>query len=105
MEKAHIEQIRKKLEHSKWIIQEIYSELDTMPYWKICRPNGDHPLILEFMLSGNGKYGALRGDESFYNAIACHIKEYPEIDLYFGKYSGQFQKDLAAFITTLNHYF
>jgi hypothetical protein len=44
---AHINQLKKALSYSHWIINEMIEEEDL---WKISRPNGDTPLTLDFWI-------------------------------------------------------
>ena len=102
MSKAHLEKLKSELIKSKWIIRTEISNNDFLDKWEISRPNGDYLLKMEFTIFGNGKYGDCIGNETMDNASGCSIDGYPELDIYFGKYSGQFQKDLSEFIFQLN---
>lgn len=102
MSKSHINKLVLELEKSKWVIHTDLSRNKFLNIWEISRPNGDCPLKLDFSIFGNGNYGSVVGDETMDNAIGCSIIGYPKIDIYFGKYSGQFQKDLTKFILELN---
>ncbi|MVO07542.1 hypothetical protein GOQ30_00020 [Flavobacterium sp. TP390] len=104
MSKLHIEKIKSELENSKWIIRTDLSTNEFLNIWEISRPNGDGDCLLKinFSIFGNGKYGDLIGNETMDNANGCSIIGHSEIDIYFGKYSGQFQKDLFDFISKLN---
>lgn len=102
MSKSHIDKLKSELEKSKWIIHTDISTNEFLDTWEISKPNGDFPLKINFFIGGNGKFGACIGDESMNNAIGCNIEEHSEIDIYFGKYLGQFQKDIIQFISKLN---
>lgn len=102
MSKSHINKLLEELEKSKWLIHTDLSTNKFLNTWEISRPNGDCPLKLDFSIFGNGNYGSVIGNETMDNAIGCSIIEHPEVDIYFGKYSGQFQKDLTKFISELN---
>lgn len=102
MSKAHLELLKSQLEASKWEIVSEYN-LDVLTdYWVIQRPNGNNELRIKFTIGGNGKFGALLGKETICNALGCSIENHPDIDIYFGKYSKQYQVDLAKFIEQLN---
>lgn len=102
MGKAHLELLKTQLEASKWKILPGY-DLDLLTdHWLICRPNGDSQLKINFIIGGNGKYGALSGNETMYDALSCSVENHPHIDIYFGKYSKQFQIDIIEFINRLN---
>ena len=102
MSKAHIEKLKKTLEFAKWTVISDYNENEYADFWMISRPNGDIPLKLKFMIMGNGDFGAHTGNETICNAINCQVDNYPDISLYFGKYSRKFQEDLIYFINQLN---
>jgi hypothetical protein len=100
MSKSHIEKLEKELRLSKWVI--VLEDNTENFIWKISRPNGDSLMTIDFSVYGNNFFGELEGNETLHNAIGCHIKNHPEINLYFGKYSGQFQKDVVEFVNQLN---
>ncbi|WP_338792575.1 hypothetical protein [Bernardetia sp. MNP-M8] len=102
MGKAHLELLKSKLETSKWIVLSEYNLDVYSDYWTICRPNGDFQLKLNFTIGGNGKFGDQIGNETLCNALGCSIENYPHIDIYFGKYTKQFQVDITEFIRQLN---
>lgn len=102
MAKSHIEKLKLELEKSKWIIRSEIVANDFLKVWEISRPNGDCLLKIDFSIFGNGKHGDCIGNETMDNAIGCSIIGHSEIDIYFGKYSEQFQKDLIKFIFQLN---
>ena len=102
MSKSHIDKLRLELAKSKWVIHTDLSTNEFLKTWDISRPNGDCSLKLSFSVFGNTNHGDLLGNETMDNAIGCTIIGYPEIDLYFGKYTGQFQKDLILFISQIN---
>ena len=104
MSRSHLVELRTQLERRHW---KVLTENQTLTHnsplsWTIARPNGDTPLTLEFH---PGSYGA-HGDwqhESIDESIACQVVEYPEIShLYFGKFRGQFQKDVVAFADAID---
>lgn len=101
MSKSHIKQLKIALENSKWVIHTDVSTNEFLNNWEISRPNGDCLLTINFTIFGNGNHGAYIGTETMDNANGCSIVEYPNIDIYFGKYTGQFQKDLIQFIAQL----
>ena len=102
MSKAHLDQLKSELKKSKWVIRTYESAYEFIENWEITKPNGDCPLNLIFTMYGNGKYGDCIGNETMENANGCSVESHPEIDIYFGKFSGQFQKDLAEFIAGIN---
>jgi hypothetical protein len=102
MSKSHIEKLKLELNKSKWTIQTDLSTNEFLNIWEITRPNGSSLKKLEFSIFGNGKYGDCIGNESMDNANGCSIIGNSEINIYFGKYSGQFQKDLNKFVVELN---
>ncbi len=102
MSKAHLELLKSKLEASKWKILSDFNLDILTDHWVICRPNGDNQLRINFTIGGNGNFGAHIGNETICNALGCSIENYPDIDIYFGKYSKQFQKDIVEFIKHLN---
>ena len=102
MSKAHIDQLEKELTRTKWVIHTDISTFEYLEEWEISRPNGDSRHILKFGLFGNGYWGDTNGTEDMGNACGCHIECQPKIDLYFGKYTGKFQKDIKEFIQDLN---
>ena len=102
MSKAHIEKLKSELELAKWILISDYDENEFTDFWMIARPNGDTLLKLNFIIWGNGNFGAHIGNETICNAINCSVDNYPNIDLYFGKYSKKFQIDIVTFIDQLN---
>lgn len=102
MSKAHLELLKTKLETSKWKILSEYNLDVYSDHWIICRPNGDCQLKLNFTIYGNGRFGDQIGDETVSNASGCAIENYPHIDIYFGKFTGQFQLDIDEFIRKLN---
>lgn len=101
MSKSHIDQLKKELTRAKWVIRTNISTFEFMDEWEISRPNGDTPLTITFTLGGNGAWGETIGNEDMGNAIGCHLRGYDGIGLYFGKYTGQFQKDIKTFIDAL----
>lgn len=102
MAKSHIEKLKLELEKSKWIIRSEIVANDFLKVWEISRPNGDCLLKIDFSIFGNGKHGDCIGNETMDNTIGCSIIGHSEIDIYFGKYSEQFRKDLIKFIFQLN---
>ena len=102
MSKAHIEKLKKELERAKWIVISDYEETEFVDFWMIERPNGDTLLKLNFIIMGTGNFGAHMGNETICDAINCSVENYPNIDLYFGKYSKKFQNDIVFFINQLN---
>ncbi len=102
MIKSHIEKLKSELAKSKWIIHTDTSTNELVDNWKISKPNEDCLLTIRFTIFGNGTYDNWIGNETMDNACACSVLEHPEIDLYFGKHSGKFQKDLPVFISQLN---
>lgn len=103
MSRAHLEKLKLELGKSKWILRTDVSTNEFLSTWEISRPNNDCLLEIEFGISGNGEYGACIGNETMDNAIGCSVSN-SEISIYFGKYSGQFQKDIAAFISQINQW-
>ena len=97
---AHLEKLRKELEGNHWIIEKEESN-SHLYYWKISRPNGDMPLTIEFSIGGRGLYGAIDDSETIEDAIACNIETHEEIEVYFGKFSGGFQKDIKNFVSQI----
>ncbi|MFA9213240.1 MAG: hypothetical protein ACEQSR_05265 [Candidatus Methylacidiphilales bacterium] len=102
MSKAHLELLKLKLEASKWIILSEYNLDVYSDYWTICKPNRNYQINLNFIIGGNGEFGAHLGNETLTNALGCSIENYPQIEIYFGKYSKQFQLDIIEFIRQLN---
>ena len=98
MSKAHIEKLRNELENTEW---HIISD-ENIDYWLFARPNKEITYKLNFTIWGNGNFGAKTGNETIENAISCHVDSKPDLDLYFGKFSKKFQKDVALFVSTLN---
>lgn len=99
---SHIQDLKKKLEQAHWVIKSGYTPDEYSDRWEIERPNGDTPLVLDFQIGGKGNYGALNGSETLSNAIGCTVLKHPEINIYFGKFTGKFQKDSNEFITQIN---
>ncbi len=102
MSKAHVELLKLKLENSKWRILSDYNLDVYSDHWIICRPNGDHQLVIKFAIWGNGRFGDHIGNETLSNAIGCTIENHPQIDIYFRKYTKRFQEDIDEFIRQLN---
>lgn len=102
MSQSHLELLKLKLEASKWKLLTEYNLQTPTDYWFIARPNGDCITKLTFTIGGNGTFGAILGNETICNAIACTIEEHPSISIYFGKYNKQFQLDINQFIKQLN---
>ena len=102
MSKSHIEKLIHELECAKWKIITDYNKKENKDFWMISRPNGDSLTKLNFMIGGNGKYGDHIGNEIIFDAINCSVANQPHINLYFGKFSKKFKKDLMIFIELLN---
>lgn len=102
MGRAHIELLKTKLETSKWKILSEYNLDVYSDHWTICRPNGDCIQKLNFTIWGNGSFGDHIGNETLSNAKGCFVENYPHIDIYFGKFTAQFQEDLDEFIRKIN---
>ena len=102
MSKSHIDQLEKLLTRSKWVIHTDISTFEYVEAWEISRPNGDFKHSLKFTQGGNGLYGAAIGNEDMGDVLGCHIHCQPQIDMYFGKFSGKFQRDIKEFMAALN---
>ena len=92
---SHLNKIRDLLNENHWIIvtEEDFS-------WNIARPNGDTPLQLSFP-AWYGAMGEYR-ETSIEKSINCEVVNYPDLDVYFGKYSRTFQKEVQEFVAQIN---
>src|SRR5262245_61783696 len=99
MSVSHLSELRRQLERRHWRILAENNTLsrDADLHWAIARPDGSSPLTLRFLPGFYGKYGDIQ-HESIDESIACEVVGHSELpDLYFGKFHGQYQKDVAAF--------
>ena len=104
MSLSHLTELRTQLERRHWkiIAETRISTTESSLSWTIARPNGDSPTTLEFTNGFYGAYGDFR-HETIDDSIACNVVGHPEIPhLYFGKFQGQFQKDVVAFADAIN---
>ena len=104
MSRAHLEELRKQLDRKHWRIVSETKNLadDSTLNWTIARPNGDSSLVLKFTPGFYGAYGDFRHN-SIDESIACEVVGHSEIPhLYFGKFYGQYQKDLLLFLDAIN---
>lgn len=104
MSAAHLAELRSHLERRHWVIcgENCLLTSDESLYWKICRPNGDHPLTLEFTAGHAGLHGHIKC-ESIDESIACDVVGHSEIPyLYFGKFHGKFQAAVAVFANAID---
>lgn len=107
MSHAHLAELRVQLERRQWKIVSENKTLseDSNLNWIIARPNGDSELTLEFSPGSYGLYGQYEHD-SIDESIACCVVGHNEIQhLYFGKFHGQYQKDVVAFADEVNDNF
>jgi hypothetical protein len=102
MSLSHIHQLQKELEQTRWVIHTDISSIEYIDEWQISRPNGDSEMTIKFSQGGNGPYGETIGNEDMGNALGFHIEGHKNLDVYFGKFSGQFQRDIKKFIVELN---
>jgi hypothetical protein len=102
MSKAHLELLQSRILAAKWkFLSESDLDIPT-DHWIICKPNGEKQLQINFIIGGNGKFGAHIGNETISNALGCSIDNYPHISIYFGKYARQFQIDINQFVRQLS---
>ncbi len=95
---SHLQRLQQELERNHWKVLERDDEFQ----WKIARPNGDTPLVLEFTPGHSDQHLGLRL-EDIESSIACGVAGHDEIaHLYFGKYSGKFQKDVVNFVAAID---
>ena len=104
MSLSHLTELRAQLERRHWRIvsEEKLLTDESALHWKITRPNGDLPLTLVFTPGFQSPFGHFR-HESIDESIACHVVGQSHLPrLYFGKFRGQFQKDVVAFANEID---
>lgn len=95
---AHLQELREELVGSQWRIVEAQAGDDyaISAVWKNERPLETRVLHLEF--EGLDASAVLPIEKAY----GCHVREFPQCSLYFARINRSWQRELAAFMETLN---
>ena len=105
MSSQHLDCLRKELAAHHWVVarESRPGDDDEDFTWNIERPNGDSPLTIQFTPARAGKFGGGEIIESFDEVFAACIVLHEDVaSLYFGRLTGQFLKDVPAFVAALS---